>query len=121
MSKGKQHYDELPGNAVGSAANYQKYIMSFGEALLRLDSAFEKNREPGTLLLRVSFKSPGLHGTEWFVVVTALQDGVPKVAFHAGDSLSEAVKGLCNRYVYGKLKWKDDEYAIEKGNEAGES
>lgn len=99
------------GNAYQSALDFQKAILKIGEALVRCTSYNERNGDVGTYLKGFTIKAPEQGRGEWFVIIRAVIEGSHVVAFNSGDTLEEVMKGSCNKYVYGHLKWRIDQYA----------
>ena len=111
MASSRQNSNDVPGNAVQSQANFTKWLCGIGEAITRVDGGIGTKIEEGTFLLGITIKAPVDQGADWLAVVRADVEGVRVVAFHSADTLTDVIKGACNRYTYNKLKWKDDEYA----------
>lgn len=103
--------NDVPGNAMLSAALLGRQVEKLGIAALRMDAHLETLQDNGIEVkaLRFVYRA-GIRG-EVLCVVTAQTESGGLVAFHNGDSFGEVMKGIAARMGNGSLKWKEDEYA----------
>ena len=103
--------NDVPGNAVLSAALLGRQVERLGIAALRMDAHLEKLQEQGIEVKALRFVYRGGVRGEVLCVVTAHTENGGIVAFHNGDTFGEVMKGIAARMGNGSLKWKEDEYA----------
>lgn len=103
--------DEIPGNAMASAASVQRAMLKVANPLYIFEARFEVRDALEFHLKAIRFKAPEHPGGEWLGIVTMLNSDGDMIGFHRGDSLTDVVKGLFNRLNNGNMKWKEDEYA----------
>lgn len=108
MSKG--YKGDVPGNAMGSVAAYQKEMLRTAEIIQRVDELLQRLYEEGCDVTAFRVKAPDMTGMNWMVIGYATIDGASWVSFQAGDSFKEALVGWLNRLENRSLKWKLDEY-----------
>lgn len=65
------------------------------------------------LVTRITAKQTEPDTNEWLIVIAAVQDAGPVVAFHSDYGFAEALRGSLERYMNKGLKWKVDEYALK--------
>lgn len=102
--------EEVPGNVLATQANIQREASRLSYALHKLDFVVQEDDERDPWLVGLRIKPPGDDSAEWLVVATGdtLEGAV--VAFHTAGTLTEALRGVAERYVNKTLKWRDDEY-----------
>ncbi len=80
-------------NGLNHIDNYVDEVQEGKPTLTRFTVRCDPDDEEGVLVV-----CKGYIGTEWHV------------AFHRGDTVSEAISGLGNRLRNGSLRWRVDEY-----------
>lgn len=78
---------------------------------LRHTVAWRGDRDLFVYNVRVSW--PVNHVEEFLLVVKAIVDGEPMIAFHSGRGLVDTMLGMSDRYRAGKLKFTPDQYPPE--------
>ena len=95
-------YNRWVGNlakAIGNIDGYRRGIQEDAPTLTSFLVKCDPDDEGGVLVV-----AKGYEGSQW------------KVAFHRGDSVEEALKGLGDRLQNRSLKWRDDEpYDANRG------
>jgi len=102
---------DVQGNAVASAAMFARQMEKSGVALIRIQEGFERLQEYDIWLLGINLTCKNGPGEEWLAVVKAEVEGVRKVCFQGGVSLSDVVQGLAGRIQSGRFDWRDDKWA----------
>lgn len=102
---------DIPGNAMGSAALHQRMLMASGRKLQQLEHSLENVMDEGVRINRITFKCGGDVRGSWLAIVTAVTAEGPIVTFHSAEGIVSTIEGLSNKLRNGSLKWKEDEYA----------
>lgn len=103
--------DDERGNAVASAAAYQKSLVRQAETLWRFEKVWDDYEQEGVVLTQFRVIMPGIVGGEYRIVLKCEKEGAKFVAFHSASTLIETLVGLVNRLENRSLKFKEDQYA----------
>jgi len=107
----KQKYEEVPGNAVASAANWARYIEKIAEPVLRFQASFEGGKFTDFEIKAIRFKAPVYERGEWLCVVSVSSEAGSFVGFHKDVDFASCLTGTLNRIQNRSMQWKVDEYA----------
>lgn len=99
---------EVPGNARGSQALFDRELIRLGTVLLQGDHRFTAMAEEGMWIKAVKIQAPTDERAEWLVVVTVETESDAIVGFGNGDSFSSALTGTLQRIRNGSIKWQED-------------
>ncbi len=81
-----------------------------GERLLAFESVADRQFDKGITIKSLKARCPQGETGGYLLVVTAVGEGGPVVAFQDGDSLAEVIVGFINRLENGSVKWKEDQF-----------
>jgi len=99
------------GNTIAAQAAFERELMRFAQIFYRSDTILDRLFENDVIVRRVSVTMPTETKPGYTAVVTAQVNGKAAVAFHGGETLGDAMKGLLERMENGSLTWKEDRYA----------
>jgi hypothetical protein len=96
------------------AKREQARKVSLGDQLTWLDYEFGGPGAGQNGYRGMSIRFPKEQHGEFLITIRSESDqGEPIVAFHGGNSLSDALAGLSERLRNGTLKWKIDQYGFK--------
>ena len=102
---------DIPGDAVASAHQVTVYWFEVGVAMGDIDRYRDIDHLDAPTLLEIRVKCDPADDMGVLIVVKALSDDGPVVAFHRGESVVEAIQGASRRLKNHTLKWREDGYA----------
>ncbi len=108
MTRNKQ---DIPGNTVASALAVQRHLVGTGERVALFEKTLDGLFEDGIDVVGLSVKMPHQENPDYLWVVRAVAGDERKVAFHAGETFEESLRGLLSRLANRSLKWRRDEHA----------
>lgn len=111
MKERKNVDQDVPGNAIASAALFQSQMIRSASTMLHAEEAFSRLDDEDIVVQRVVVRLPQGHGTEYVLVCNAIHLDEKLVAFHRAASWLEVLVGFCERLKNGSLKWQPDKYA----------
>ena len=109
MTKHKDQ--EVPGNVIASRALTDRLLAKTGFAVHSIHQWFEAAQDHGIHLKALRFSTRDGPSGDWLCVVTVDTDEGPRVGFQSGSTFNDAIEGLKNRLLNGRMTWKEDEYA----------
>lgn len=101
---------DVPGDSVASARAVTEYWYNIGLGIGRLDKYRGTEHHDAPTLTEVRIKCDPSDEQGVLVVVKGHSDDGPVVAFHRGESVVEALQGVCARLSNHTLKWREDQY-----------
>lgn len=120
MKRGRKGEVEVPGDAVASAAAFERQLVRYGKALYDFERAVWKYEEDDIYIDSIRFRSPAGPDGEVLAIVKAYAGNAPVIAFHSGTPFAECVFGTITRMTNKSLKWREDKYA-NQGNDPGQT
>lgn len=98
----------------GSSSN-AKYggrlvVENIGYSLVTCDKKVEEYADDDYYLMSFTVQTPHKRGSDYLVIGRIETGGDKMVCFHSGDTLYEAVKGFCDRFVNKSHKLREDEH-----------
>lgn len=102
---------DIPGNTVASAIAVQRHLVGTGERVALFEKTLDGLFEAGVEVVGLSVRMPHEENPDYLWVVRAVKDEAKVVAFHAGETFEESLRGLLARLANKSLKWRKDEHA----------
>ena len=111
MGTSKRPKRDVPGNAMESARQMELWYARVGSAVATIEALMHEPTEmrPCIEEIRIVCNVDDPRGV--LLVVKGFTPLEPVVAFHADETLTDALRGLGNRLRNSSLKWKVDQYA----------
>lgn len=107
----KRKSADVPGNAMGSAANRELFLAQVGQGWLKFLGECQRLEEAGVFISGLSLRGQPGSGDALLVVLRAETEDGKKVAFHSVDEDMTLWNSLTNRIAHNRIEWKVDEYA----------
>ena len=107
MTKRSSRQERMSKAAVDMAARA-------GALLIGAQRLVEAREDEGLQLTGLSIRMPRTDEEDVLVTARAITAEGPKVAFHGSLDLGDAIVGFFGRLQANTLRWKDDEYALNK-------
>lgn len=101
---------DTPGNALASAAAFDRELIKFALVIYRAQDVLERLFEEDIWVQRISISMPNDQRPDYMAYVSAVQGGKKIVGFHGGASLHECLLGTMNRLANGSMKWNPDKW-----------
>lgn len=101
---------EMPGNAVASAAAFQRQCMRIAEQLMRVEFTLGQLFEDDVHIVGMSVRLPETEGADYLVTVRAWVGGKRVVGFHGHSVFSEALRGVWARLENRSMRWSEDKF-----------
>lgn len=98
------------GNSLANQASYVRELVKSAEQILSFEQTWDRLAAEDFIITHIRIIHPGLADGEYRIVVKASAGSRKLVAFHNGQSLMDALRGVCNRLANGSLQFKDDKY-----------
>lgn len=111
----KQPYKEVPGNAIQSQANYERYLLTIARDVLTLENYVHEGDEERPTIFSITVKCDPMDEQGVLLVLRGYFPQSAVVAFQRGDTLSQALAQAGRRLKNKSMKWKEDQYAKNNG------
>lgn len=66
---------------------------------------------------QVQVRAPVREGADWLLMVKAVGEEHPLIAFHTGEGALQVILSWGSRFEAGKIQWKEDGFPPEKYDE----
>jgi hypothetical protein len=108
-------YNEEAGNSRESTLAYERQMVRMAQQFVRFDTMIERLFDNDMEISGMSIRVPSGEGEDYFVVVRARIGNDAKVGFNSDATFAGALRGTLARIENGSMRWKDDDYANDKG------
>lgn len=111
-----EEVEELSEKEVSNAA-VTRFFYGLGERLERLRIGVRAYRRHGYYIYKLEARIPTQRRHTYLILVKALTEEGPVIAFHASDDWVEGLLALGGVIRAGRLEWHKDEYPPEDWRE----
>lgn len=101
---------DVPGDAHASTLAVQRHLIATGERVALFERFADNLFEDGITITGITMRAPNYESAEYLFIVRATKSGAKVVAFHAGETFEDGLRGTLARMGNKSLKWREDSY-----------